>query len=647
VIPSLEALRAAGHVSALDFHFARRVGQLAGEERPQVLLAAALVSRYVGAGHVCLDLAKAAASARLGQLPEGVEGGEPAGAGSADAWPWPELSEWLEMLRSSPLVSDGGEPTPLVLDREGRLYLQRYWEHQRELASAIRSRLGAAACQLDAGAARRSLERLFPRGPDLGETPDWQRVAASVALQRQFCVISGGPGTGKTRAVVKLLALLIEYELAAGRRAPRAILVAPTGKAAARLSESVRRELAELDCQPEVERAIPTQASTIHRCLGSFGGSSTRFRRDAEHPLATDLVLVDEASMVDLALMARLVAAVPAGARLILLGDADQLASVEAGAVLGDICDSGGVAGYSRQLADALLEQTDERVPVAPEEECRGESGLRDCIVRLTRSYRYRAGSGISALAEAINAGDAERALSVLEDPACDDVERIDPDPKGGLGEALQRATLEGFGRYLRAPGPAEQLELIGHFRVLCARRRGPGGVEWLNREIEAALLRAGLLQGGGEEYAGRLVMVTRNDYDLGLFNGDVGVVSGAGGGQGRGAEAGESPPLLACFAGEAGRLRSLAPSRLPRHETVFAMSVHKSQGSEFDRVTLVLPDGVRSWVSRELLYTAVTRARRHVTMCARPEVIHEAVSRRIQRASGLRQALWEVAEGG
>lgn len=616
---TVDSLRAAGLLSPLDEHFARAMGRIAGESRPEVLLAAALVSRSVSNGHVCLDLRRAAHIAPVD------EAGTPL---ASEAWPAFDL--WRAAVRSSPLIGGATDVTPLVVDDVDRVYLRRYWEHQAQLAAAIQVRsieTDAAPDRVWLGAA---LDRLFPPRPHPAGELDWQRMAALMALRRRFLVISGGPGTGKTFTVVKILALLIEHALHTGKRPPRITLVAPTGKAAARLAESIRRTKPTLQCSETIAQAIPDEAATIHRCLGPIGGSDTRFRHNTDNPLVTDVLLVDEASMVDLALMARLLAAVPQHARVLLLGDEDQLASVEAGAVLGDICNSGAPRHYSRSLVESVAALTGDRLPLAPA--APPATGIWDCIVQLTRSYRYNANSGIGSLARAINTGDSDAALAILTSADHSDVALVAPAADGRLGTALHDDVLRGFAPYLRPGPPAEQLRAFEQLRVLCAHRRGWAGVEWVNRQIEAALVAAGLIRDGGHPYVGQPIMVTRNDYQLGLFNGDVGLIV---------RDPVQADALMAFFIAPDGTQRMLSPSRLPPHETVFAMSVHKSQGSEFDEVAVLLPEQVSPVVSRELLYTAVTRARRKVTIHSSREVVAHAITHRIERASGLRDMLW------
>lgn len=620
--PTVESLRGAGVLSALDFHFARAVARIGGDAREEVALAAAMVSRHVGNGHVCLDLRNLCAVDVLYD-----DAGEPSVRPS-----WLPFERWCELLRSSPLIRDG--EAPLVLDAAGRLYLRRYWEHEERLAAKLRVRAVEPLADVDGAWLRDALDRLFPPDAASGEV-DWQRVAAVVALLRRFCVISGGPGTGKTHTVAKILALLVEQEVRRGRRPPRFELLAPTGKAAARMAELIRNVRGSLPCEDAVREAIPEEAATIHRRLGSIGGTSTNFRHHAGNPLVADVVLVDEASMVPMALMSRLVDALPAHARLILLGDQDQLASVEAGAVLGDICNTGAARSYSRGLIAAVERLGGGRLPgdaASPE-----RTGIWDCIVQLTRSYRYGPDSGIGRLARAVNAGDAARVAEILAEGRCDDIARAEPGEPGGLSPVLTGAVRQGFGAVLADPDPRARLDALDRFRVLCAHRRGEFGVEGVNRHIEAALAEAGLIVPGGAAYPGRPVIVTHNDYTLKLFNGDVGIVA---------ADPEREAGGLVWFRGAGGTVRRLSPSRLPPHETVYAMSVHKSQGSEFDEVAVLLPERPSPVVTRELLYTAITRARRRVVLHAARDLIAHAVGHRTERDSGLRDRLWGSADG-
>ena len=620
--PTVAALREAEILSPLDEHFARSIARIGGEARPEVLLAAALLSRHVGNGHVCLDVTRLAEGTAL--------------VGDRDAslppLAWPTRDAWCALLQSSPLVGGHADVTPLVLDEAGRLYLRRYWVHQAQLAAAIQARAAQTDTDGDRAWLTATVNRLWPPDPDRAGDLDRQRMAGLMALHRRFLVISGGPGTGKTFTVVKILALLIEDAVQRGQRPLRITLVAPTGKAAARLAEAIRQTKPTLPCSGVITAAIPDEAATIHRCLGSVAGSTTRFRHNADNPLLTDVLLVDEASMVDLALMARLLDAAPPQARVLLLGDEDQLASVEAGAVLGDICNSGAPRSYSRRLVESMAAFTEDRLPGLSVHSPSEVTGIWDCIVRLTRSYRYGSDSGIGALARAINAGDSAAALAILDSTAYPDVALVAPPTDGRLNAALHDAVVRGFTPYLHESDPAARLHAFERFRVLCAHRRGWDGVDWINRQIEAALRAAGMIGDDGRLYVGQPIIITRNDYQLGLFNGDIGVVV---------RDPVRADAFVAFFIAADGAARALSPALLPPHETVFAMSVHKSQGSEFDEVAVLLPQHVSPVVSRELLYTAVTRARRAVIIHATREMVTHAITHRIERASGLRDLLW------
>jgi exodeoxyribonuclease V alpha subunit len=650
-LPLIDALARAGVLSPLDRHLAYAVFALDAAD-PLLALGAALASRAVQLGHVCVDLSRldfAELAARLDLTEQ-----RPLDASSE----WPSRERLIAALRASALCTelDAGPssveaPTPLVLDARGRLYLQRYARYERTLANVLRGR-ARRANDVDMPLLRMGIERLFgasgrtePSSPEPSSLSldsvnlssanvnvnvnvnvnksNAHALAACVAALHSLAVICGGPGTGKTTTVVKIMALLQEQALARGNRPLTVLLLAPTGKAARRLASSVQAGLGALPVVEAVKAAIPNEAYTIHRALG--GGTSGRFRHDAQNPLPADVVLVDEVSMVDLALLYRLAVAIRPAARLILQGDKDQLASVEAGAILGDIYDPHAAAEWSREFAGEVRELCGQALPGD-----RAERGLCDCLVNLDESFRYRADSGIGRLARAINTGDGAGALAILRrgGPGSD-AALFEPGADTGSDAELERRAIEGYTAFIQSSDPKQKLERLGAYRVLCAHRQGPRGVEQQNRNVEAWLGRAGLLDPLATFYENRPIIITQNDYTLGLFNGDVGVVVRD-----------EHGRLRVCFEGAEG-LRFLAPGRLPPHETVFATTVHKSQGSEFDAVSIVLPDGVSALVGRELLYTAVTRARERVDVFASAEVVRSAITRTVQRPSGLRDALW------
>ncbi len=619
MIPTLDELYNKGYLSRLDLHFARAMGRLANERSDAVLLAAALCSRFISRGHVCVDLNT------LAGRPVVTHDGELSGAR------WPAGPDWRGSVQASPMTGSGESAAPLVLDTKGRLYLARYWHYQQFLVRALLERAGHTDKTLDTGLLETGLDRLFPASPDLSG-PDMQRLAAKVSLGRHLTIISGGPGTGKTSTVVKILALAIEQALNAGLEIPHILMAAPTGKAAARLKEAVinaktAKGAGALVCSDEVRTHIPEEAATIHRLLGVMRDRSNRFFHDSGNPLAVDILIVDEASMVDLSLMANLIAAVPSHARLILLGDKDQLASVEAGAILGDICTPPEVINRSAVLTETV------RPEPQPLHDSEVQPEIGQCIVNLTHSYRFDSRSGIGRLALAINSGNADEALAVLEDKTMPEAVLVDP---GDLNR--KKECIESLVRHYYVPcfedsmAGAGQLEQFSQFRILCALRRGDDGVETLNSTAAGILKKYTGIDTSREWYPGRPIMVTRNDYQLNLFNGDVGLIVKP--------DAGTSRPA-AFFMDSNKKARMISPARLPVHETVYAMTVHKSQGTEFDTVLLVLPRHVSPVVTRELFYTAVTRAKKNVVVLATSDIIRQAVRTRVQRASGLSEQLW------
>ena len=613
-VPDLAWLRAQGILSALDERFARSLAAAAGVEDPRVIVATALVSRQVRHGHVRLDLEAWRRNAVVD------EAGRPV-AGLA----WPAARAWSRAVGDSKLGSAPGtdDGSPLIVDDGGHVYLRRLFMHERSLAASLLDRARRTIAVADPEAVAPTLDALF--GAPTSE-PNWPKVAALVALSRPLCVVTGGPGTGKTTTVAKILAALASLS-SRGTRPLRMQLLAPTGKAARRLADAVNAAVAGLPLAPAVRDAIPSEAVTLHRALRPIRGNLADFRHHGGNPLPADVVVVDEASMVDLALMERLVAAVRPDARLVLLGDADQLVSIEAGAAFGDLCRSGHPYRPGRALVDAA-ERFGERMSSI---EC-DPSPIADCIVRLQRSWRFDEHSALGSLARAVLAGEGKRVLEILDEPDFATVGRLEPPTRQGAGyhPGFARRVVAGYGPLVgRAKDDEIDLSVLDRFKILCAHRGGPEGVEQLNVLVEAWLAQAG----GMAEIDRRPVLVTANDYAARLFNGDVGLWVQREGGAGR-----------VAFPAEDG-MRWFARARLPSHEAAFAMSVHKSQGSEFDQVALMLPSVDSPLLSRELLYTAVTRARREVWVHGRREIIARAVERPVQRSSGLRALLWGGSE--
>ena len=613
----------AGVLGTADVHVALRLAHLGDEGDEEVRLAAALAIRAPRLGHVCTDVATVHHSVIVdSDLPVDLQD-----------LPWPDPLPWIDRLAASPLVAVGAAGPP---DRPLRLigsllYLDRYWQEERLVAAELAARSEDPAAGVDLAVLAGGLDRLFD-----GPPPDLQRLAAASAVLRRFCVVAGGPGTGKTTTVAQILALLDEQG-APGGRPPLVALAAPTGKAAARLEEAVHREAMALDVAAATrDRLRAVNAATLHRLLGWRPDSSNRFRHHRGNRLPHDVVVVDETSMVSLSLMARLVEAVRRDARLVLVGDPEQLASVEAGAVLGDVVGPAARGLTMRPAAAArLAEATGQEVAAeAPP----AATGIGDGIVVLRRVHRF--GGGIAALAEAVRQGDGDGAVGLLA-KGRPDVRWIPVDVAApGSGSALQpvRDAIVATGRQVteaaRAGHARRAIEALGAFRVLCAHRLGPYGVAtWMPR-VESWLAAAiEDFAAEGTWYVGRPLLVTENDYGLRLFNGDTGVV--VAGGPGRVAAAFE----------RRGDVVEFSPTRLAAVDTVYAMTVHKSQGSQFQGVAVILPDPASPILTRELLYTAVTRAREQLILVGTEAAVRSAVTRPIARSSGLRPALWQESE--
>ena len=606
-----------GKLTLLDVHFARFIARLGKNDNPCILLAAALLSNVTGNGDICLDLASVAGKPML------------VASNPTSMSTYPHIFEWLKKLRKHPAVGQPGEFCPLILDGKNRLYLYRYWAYEKNLSDAILTRLEKEVRCVDMARLNDSLKRLFPNDGDSDGV--WQQVSAIIAAYKKICVISGGPGTGKTFTVAKILALLLEQER---KNSLRILLAAPTGKAAARLGESIKTAKKTLNCRKNIIDAIPSETFTIHRMLITIPGSPY-FIYNADNPLKADVVVVDEASMIDLALMSKLISAVPADARLIIIGDKDQLASVEAGAVLGDICNRDNSNRFSLHFLQKIERLTGKKISAAVSKR-KSRSSLNDCITILKKNYRFDAGSDIGKLSRFINIGNVDQTLSILKNGSAQ-LEWKKISQTSELSQGLEKKIISGYSDYLKTEDPVIALKIFNRFRILCVVKRGPFGVNAINDFTEKVLRREGLIGPEGSSsnpwYRGRPVLITRNDYNLGLFNGDMGITLSL-------PETGKKN-LYVFFSGKSGRLRRFPPHRLPEHETVYAATVHKSQGSEFDRVLLILPDHDSPILTRELLYTGISRAIQHVSIWGSENVMKATVSRKIERTSGLRDALW------
>ena len=640
ILENMDQWIARGWLSHLNRAFVRFLLDQDHESSDEVLWAGALVSHQLDRGEVYLDLEK------LCQQP-----GLTLAIPTDDAWKVEHefalrelsalqvysLQQWLSALRQSKLIALEKGNTPLVLEGN-RLYLRRYWQYQQTLNTSIQQRLLPIRECLPIALLNQSTA-LFPAIPESPKIPDWQKIACVLALRSRFTIITGGPGTGKTTTLTKLLALLInltQYE-SNNTKKLNILLAAPTGKAAARVSESISKALDNLNISEDIKQAIPKKASTLHRLLGSRH-DSRRFIHHRDNPIVADIVVVDEGSMIDLEMMASLLDALPDTAQLILLGDKDQLASVEAGSVMGDLCLGAENSAYDESTRSWISQYAGELLI----EPTKTGSAINQQTIMLRYSHRFNELSGIGQLAKAVNAGNAEQAQSILNnlstysdlipEPRTDYLKlREQPNPdtanrllrklvtlNTGINDNGNPNDRQGYGYYLaliqeNRPTDSTQyddwakqvLVAFDTFQVLCALRRGVWGIEEINQRIEDWLFPQ---QKPSLWYEGRPVMITRNDYTLGLMNGDIGIALKDSTGKLRVAFPNDDP--LADI-----KIRWISPMRLPDVETAFAITVHKSQGSEFSHVALVLPENRSPVITRELIYTGITRAKENFTL--------------------------------
>ncbi|MEE4637584.1 MAG: exodeoxyribonuclease V subunit alpha [Wenzhouxiangella sp.] len=647
--------RELGWVRRLEEEFSRFLSRLDPAADELVLLAAALTSHQLGRGHVALPLAPCLAD------PQGFLGLPPA----HDETPWAEAeparrhglalaalkrrlqaltsADLADLLSSSRLVDTGSSSgsAPLVFER-GHLYLRRTWEAETAIAAAIGNRISTGQPSIAVAEVRSAIDEVFAPAP--GAEPDWQRVACALTVRGPFTIVTGGPGTGKTWTAVRIIALLQRLHHLQSPQPLRIRLAAPTGKAAQRLTESISSGWQALQTAQRLDGLVaPQAASTLHRLLGSQYGTR-RFRHDRANPLPADVVIVDEASMIDQELMKSLLDALDPATRLVLLGDKDQLASVEAGSVFGDLCRGADRLDYSAEVNGWLAQVLGHRV--GPD----GAGGPADQRVMLRRNRRSTA--GIAELAEAVNAGDADGATRLLRDPSRAELGWAEPgnQPEAAFSALLGKGYLDCLEAIERsrpgveAPGQEEidvwaraSLAACARFQVLTALREGPWGVVGLNRRIGEWLSQTRLGRsaaiGVGEWFHGRPVMMTRNDYATGLMNGDIGVCLTI-------PHAGHRHQRVV-FPKADNELQYLSPARVRDVQTAWAMTVHKSQGSEFDHAVLVLPGQFSPVLTRELIYTGLTRARDRFTLVAPSlTVFCQAVRQRTRRSSALAERL-------
>jgi len=542
----------------------------------------------------------------------------------------------VAVINSADSQDNPASARPLVLDNN-QIYLQRYWQYEVQLAAKI-NQLTAQHHKLDIATGRQLLGQLFVDNDDTRQGADWQKVAVCLAASQKVSMITGGPGTGKTTTVIRLMALLQGLARASNKRISIK-LAAPTGKAAARLSQSIAA--AKSDLPGDLQADLPSQCSTIHRLLGSIPNSPF-FKFNQQHPLHLDVLIVDEASMVDLPLMAKLFAALPQRGKIVLLGDKDQLASVEAGSVLSDMCaaamqSKATVNNQPPSYSDSLLNTLSDlcqRKFLAPSNQLR----ISDSLALLHKSYRFSENSGIGRLARAINARQLHQVKALYADEQVTDVLWYQTgDPKLLVGKLLA-GYQDYFSALTEAKTESQRLAVYAKLQrqqVLCAQKSAPWGVHHINALVEAELQKQGLIDTTRDFYPGRPVMLNQNDHSLGLYNGDIGIVL---------QEPEQSLLYKVWFVTAQGTLRGVLPSRLPPHETVYAMTIHKSQGSEFDHVYLCLPRvETRSQgrlLSQELLYTGLTRSKKTFSLFSDERALAICLQRQCKRGSGLAERL-------
>lgn len=598
-------------IEAIDLEWCRFLHQQDAAVGDEVLKAAFLATNRYRQGDVCISLKEYANQPLL----DGLE--------TDKSLKFPSFETWKDRLIESSFTGMPGAFTPLILD-SGRLYLQKLWQQEQTLAHQIRQRAQHLNQSVDYEAIARWLNQLFP--VNNSSQPDGQKVAATMAALQQLTVISGGPGTGKTTTVVRILTLLIG---AASDQPVEIALAAPTGKAAARLKKSISTQQATLPVDPAIIEQIPEQTFTLHRLLGARRQSHS-FKYNEDNPLPYDVVVVDEVSMADQRLIHRLLQALKPETKLILLGDKDQLASVEAGAVLGDIC--GRADNRFTPTFCASLQKLN--ITLDEWHQSKQVQALADNVVLLKQNYRYDADSGIHQLTVAIKNGEAETVVALLEGVTYREIDlrRVESFEKFWK---MVRSPLEQYFKLIDQQASSKKLfEQLKQFKVLCAHRRGAFSVDAINRGIEKRLRKEGMGREMSEWYSGRPVIIRQNNYSLGLRNGDIGIC-----------RRNEQGDWIVVFPSEersqeaAGR--TVYPAQLPQYDTAFALTIHQSQGSEFDEVAIVLPDEHTPLLTRELLYTAVSRARETVRVVTSKRIIKAAVENKTSRSSGLMERLW------
>ena len=607
----VRALRKNGTIPEFHFIFADFIYRLSDKKPLELYFSALFLSYYCSKGNVCVDLKELLITVKREFSFNNVSFLSPP-------------DQWYERLSTCSVVGKTDEFCPLLLN-DTLLYLHRYWHYEVNIADIL---LTHATTMNSISQPQRARQLLSAYFPEENKETNWQRIAGFIALVKGICIITGGPGTGKTTTILQILAFLIEYY---HDKKLRIVLAAPTGKAAARIEESIQQAKSGLGENSKILESLPSKAQTIHRLLGSIPGSA-QFNYSRHNPLPFDIVVIDEASMIDMKLMAKFLKALPSHARLILVGDRDQLASVQAGSVFSDICHETYVSVFSDSFSRSIREYS--YLDQSLSKQYKSIPALGDCIVELKKTYRFA--HTISQCCQAINRGNGQKAFDSILKSDNEILCWNELNRRSQLIDSLRDEVVQGWTPFLQAKTISDMFAGINNFRTLCVLRNGPYGVGMLNKIIEKILTETGLINPKTELYEKLPVMITKNDYRLNLYNGDTGIIA---------PDPLSNKVLKAWFTSvdtdKKITLRSYHVNQIPVYDKAYAISIHKSQGSEFKNIQLILPDSNNPVLTRELLYTGITRARNRVSIYGQEAIFTKAVEQKITRVSGLKEKLW------
>lgn len=589
-------------ITEMNLRFAEFISQLSENKNEIFFRLMVLISRWTENGHICLNLDNLKTDEVREIMPD---------------FNFPSLKAIKEILANSPCIGRPGDAAPLIL-KHNNLYFERFYNDEKVFLQNIKNRINKdfKPPENSEEVVSGILHKLFP----IKDSINWQAAAAINALLKYFSVISGGPGTGKTTTVIKIIIFLIELcnkgFIYKTKKSINIVLSAPTGKAAVRLFESLEYYKNNSKLSKEVLLSLPKEGFTIHRLIKQLSRKNS---------LPPDIIIIDEASMADISILSALFALIPETTRIILIGDKDQLASVEAGSVLGDICS--GIEKYDFTGDFYNILERFFKIKLNGKEN--NPPAVRDSIVLLNKNYRFK--GVLTELSNAVNKGDSLNLINILNKSSDDETDWINPEIDINYRNKLQEYLLQLYALYINEKDIEKAYNIFNSFRVICALRKGSFGVESTNRWIENMLKINGLINPYKEFYNNRPILITKNDYNTGLFNGDTGLI-----------RKGQDNNIYIYFKDTEGNFKRFSPYRLPQYETMYCMTVHKSQGSEFDKVILVLPDTPNPVVTRELIYTGITRTKSRLHIIAREEILKEGISKTIKRTSGINKSLWE-----